>query len=302
MSEATSPKVTVIIATLADANREASLRRAIKSVESQCEVDTRVHLIVNGKVYSYEALDQLRSNSVEVYFENRPSLPGAIFAGRRTVSTPFFCFLDDDDELLPNSIASRVLPMLQDQTIDLVVGNGLSRTPNGASRIVFEDMNLFRSDPFSSVFRRNWLASCGAVYRTATVSEDIFFDLPSYYEWTLVACRILVRGLRPSFLDSSTFVINETEGSLSRSSKYIESSPIACEEILALALPRRIKQHAIAKYCDVYHSLCGHHLSQGRMLEAFSAHVRSLRYRHGFVRYLLYSRRIFFAWFSVGWR
>src|SRR5690348_6425889 len=106
-------RISVIIPTTCETRRWASLRRAISTAASQENVSTEVIVIVNGDRVDPECFKQLRGmHNLKVVIQKEGSLPLALRYGRSLVSSPFFCFLDDDDEYLPGGLWQRLQPML----------------------------------------------------------------------------------------------------------------------------------------------------------------------------------------------
>ena len=119
------PDVTTIIPTMAEEKRRHSLLRAIESIIAASVDPVQILVVVNGSRRSPEVLGKLRElDSVSILSLETGSLPLAILAGRRAVQTPYFCFLDDDDEYLPHAIDLRLAPMRSNEKLDFVVSNG----------------------------------------------------------------------------------------------------------------------------------------------------------------------------------
>lgn len=74
------------------------------------------------------------------------SLPRALIAGRRTVATPFYSFLDDDDELLPVAIDLRLAPLLADPAVDIVASNGY-QPKRGCDILFYSRLGLVAASP-----------------------------------------------------------------------------------------------------------------------------------------------------------
>ena len=116
---------TVVIATAARPERASALRRAIDSVCAQVPAP-EVVVVVNGSTFDPAIVDALKADRrIRYDYRELGSYPAAQRRGRELVRTAFFCFLDDDDELLPDSIALRLDRMSGADRPDVVVGSGL---------------------------------------------------------------------------------------------------------------------------------------------------------------------------------
>src|SRR5262245_55327336 len=99
-----SVTITVIIPTTCEKQREAQLLAAIESIKAQSGIAAKILLVVNGSRFDAPLLAQLRErDDVCVEYREVGSLPLALEYGCTRVDTEFFCFLDDDDELLEGS-------------------------------------------------------------------------------------------------------------------------------------------------------------------------------------------------------
>ena len=121
-------KIPVLIATLASAERAPYLHRALASLDNQETVRAHPVVVVNGDVADPALVrDVAARTGVTLIRRAEPSLPGALAAGRRVVTTGYFAQLDDDDELLPDALARRVARMEEPDRPDAVISNGIIR-------------------------------------------------------------------------------------------------------------------------------------------------------------------------------
>ena len=286
--------VDVIIPTLADSNRTNQLRRAIHSVLAQSGVQANPIVVVNGDRYDKGTLAELTEwDRVQVHRQDESSLPLAITSGRRLVRSSFYSFLDDDDIYRDHTSHVRIAPMLADQEIDFVVGNGCVSNDAGVLQQKYVDFDTFRNDPLEALTRSNWLASCGATFRTSAVGEPYFEDGTKYHEWTFFAFRMMLAGLRVFFVNEDTFCINVTPGSLSRDTPSVRSRPAAIQRLLTLAgLAKGTRKSLKRKYVHATHNLCALELEEGDLRNAFRSHLKSMTSFYGFVRHVAYSRKL----------
>jgi glycosyltransferase involved in cell wall biosynthesis len=231
-----SASVNAIIPTLAERRRWDALRRAIASLRASTAAVDRVEIIVvvNGARWDPEVVSWLETQPVRLVRVAEGSAPLAQLVGRQHVTAPCFCFLDDDDEYLPGAIDIRCEVLERDPAVDLVVTNGW-RCSGAREAPVFQRLESVERDPLSALFDENWLASCGALFRTDRVGVEFFENYHPYLEWTWLAFRLASAGRRVAAVDVPTFRIHDTPGSASKSSSYAESERALYERMLSLA-------------------------------------------------------------------
>jgi len=281
--------ISVIIPTLANSARGESLARALLSLEHQEGCRIRPIVVVNGKKFDRDVLDQLARRDLILINLPEASLPGALAAGAAAVKSEFFGFLDDDDEYLPHAVSVRLKAI---DGYDVVATGGYEVWDDKRVRII-EDVDLFRTDPLFYLFQKgNWLASCGALYRTSSVSADVFADLPRYLEWTYLAAKLCSLGKHINIVSTPTFLINKGEtGSLSTSVDYKLQQPVALSRILDLPLPKRIRAILRKKISAALHLASEAQRRNGHLRSAWAYHLQCLNSWHG-VRYLPYTRHL----------
>lgn len=284
--------VSAIIPTLASADRQDQLRRAVRSIQQSTVFDqVAILVVVNGSRWDPATVRLLESlEGVTVHRLPAPSLPKAISHGRAQVATEFFCFLDDDDELLPASIEQRLHIMRTQPQTDLVVSNGIRRIASIESRAMLQ-FSLIHTDPLRALFRENWLASCGGLFRTSAIGQAYFDDYHDFAEWTWLAYQLAMDGKSMSFIDEALFVINDTINSRSKSLQYRTAFLDLYRKMLERHPPPEIEQLIHARISNALHDLSEDHLERGEFLKATQTHVQSMRHSGG-LRFLSYSRHI----------
>jgi hypothetical protein len=289
--------VSVIIPTTAEPSRSDSLRRAIGSARAQGRLATQLIVVVNGPRSDPSLLTELEKLPLQVVRLREADLPSAIHRGRVAVRSDYFSFLDDDDLYLPDALASRI-DALETARADFAVSNGL----DASGRAYISDIRTVESDPLKALIRSNWLASCGGLYRSATISAEFFTNLTKYLEWTTLAFRLIMAGKKLCFVDHPGFRISDTEGSASKQ-RSMESmlNAIAVFEDMFARVPRNIRISLAGKGAAVYHSTSHHCLQLGDLGQAWRMHASSIRM--GGWRYLAYTRHLLFqtlkAWFRA---
>ena len=288
----TRASIEVIIPTTCITGRWAVLQRAIGTVASQDAVNVRVLVVVNGDRFDPDCLAALRARSdLRVHYQLEGNLPLALRVGRSLVEAPFFCFLDDDDEYLPGALAYRVQPMLADPRVDFTASVGL-RCVDGGDRLALTELQVdqINAQPLLSLGVENWLASCGGLYRSSSISLDYFDGVTQYYEWTYLAYRLAIdKTLR--YLERPTFRINDSSDSLSKSAAYRLAEIDVLHKLLDLPLPRKAQVEIRRKIGSAHHRISDYCLEQGWRMPAWQHHLKSLLYPGGW-KYSTYSRHL----------
>jgi glycosyltransferase involved in cell wall biosynthesis len=284
-------QVSVVIPTIASAEREAMLLRAIQSVRNQREIACSIIVVINGERFSSRLKSYLESRiDLQVVYCSLGSLPNALLIGRQHVRTEFFCILDDDDELIPDTLTQRVhKASLLD--VDVLVSNGKRFDGEFVTPFFPSDFNV-NGDPGELLVKSNWLASCGGLFRESRVPVDIFVGLPKFYEWTAVAHRLAMRRKHIAFDQAPAFQINFTPYSLSRSPEYFKANLQFLKTIWQQEPSIKIKRMWSDKICDAYHAESCSNLRSLDLLNAWKSHVKSVSRVRGFFKYILYSRHL----------
>lgn len=283
--------VSVIIPTTCAPQRKELLKRAIKSVLEQQGVSIELIIAVNGKIFDPDYLQTLRAdNRLKVTYLETPGAPLACKHGRSLVSSTYFGFLDDDDEYLPDALATKVKLISQDASLDMITTNGYAGRDNS---LAYEHVEHINSDPLTALADHNWVASCGGLYRSASIDEQYFADLPPYIEWTMLAFRILLANKRVKFFNVPTFRINDTPDSLSKSDSYRTSTVYVIETLLKLPLPWHVRSRLRRRLLAARHELSVYNLQRGNRINAWKLHILSMAGLSG-MKYASYTRRLFF--------
>lgn len=290
------PKITIIIPTTCLATRAESLRRAIASVQAAGPSGTAIIVAVNGPYVSPELLAELnlRSDLQVVCFEEG-SLPKTLARAVALVDTDYFGFLDDDDELLSGGLDQRLALLQSQPTADIVLSNGYLHTGDGDQDYLHHLDNV-PHDPLAAFFIENWLPSCGALFRRASVGAAYFENYHQYAEWSWLAFRLALDKKRFGIVNTPTFrVYADTPGSLSKSSAFRDSYISLYQKMLAANPPCHIRNIIQKKLANAHHDVSSHALAAGRLRECVRHHVRSLR---SGLRFLPYTRHIIAAAFK----
>ncbi|MEW6990617.1 glycosyltransferase family A protein [Colwelliaceae bacterium 6441] len=286
-------EITVSIATTAEAKREQQLERAIDSVLSQQGCSFKLHLIINGDRFDRDLKEKLEQDQrFSCFYREEGHLPKALAYARSIIDTDYFCFLDDDDELLPDSLCRRLNGF--DVNTDVVVGNGVRRNTNtGEESISHPNFSRYQLDPLLSLFGRSgtWLSSCAGLFKTSSIPTDYFSDYIKYAEWSYLAFKVALKH-NVGFVDHECHRVNIQSGSLSSHDAYLEGQMALLEALKGMSLPSRVSKLFSTKLTDTYHVLSVNYLKQGEKTKSWQTHLSSMRSLEGFKKYILYTRHV----------
>ncbi len=288
--------VTVIVPTLAEHRRRHAIERALASLRAATTLPEALEIVVvvNGDRHDAAVLDWLAAQPVRVVRVAEGSAPLAQLVGRRHVATPYFCFLDDDDEYLPGAIDTRLAALARAPSVDVVATNGW-RCVAGQDALAFNRLWMVAADPLAALFDENWLASCGAMFRSDRVDATFFEDFHPFLEWTWLAFRITTAGRSVATVDEPTFRIHDTPGSASKSARYAAAERSLYERMLAATERSDIRGLLCDRIQNQWHMRSVESLRAGDMRGAWSdlrhvlAYPRPWRYVRHFIRLVLAS-------------
>jgi glycosyltransferase involved in cell wall biosynthesis len=285
------PTTSVVIATTAVEARKAALRRAIAGALAQ-EPRPAVIVVVNGVRYDRALYEELQAmQAITLVYSEVPSYPAAQRLGRSHVATPYFCFLDDDDELLPGSIAARLAHVQAHPDVDVVVARGY-RCIDGVDKPDGATFPANDSELLVSLLRHNWFASPAALFATERVGGEFFDGETKYYEWTLMAFRLAAAGRRFGFVEDYGYRLHESPVSLSKESGSTLAVPEVLHALQRLSSSRAVRRELERRLTHAYHDCSTLELSRGNRKLAWRHHLASLKGPGG-LRYLSYTRHLF---------
>lgn len=285
------PDTTVIIPTTAAITRRLSLKNAIESIFLATSRDVTILVVVNGDRKSPEVIRMLELfKQVHIEYRAFASAPLACLEGRRLVSTPYYCFLDDDDEYLANTIDERINKIESDEKFDFVITNGYQNIA-GVDRMYLTEMESIPSDPMVALFSRNWLPSCGGLFRTDRIGTGFFENPHQYVEWTWLAFKLIINGKELGIFDMPGYRINDTSDSSSKSADYFLAIYQLYQKLLQYPLPPQTVRLINSRIGNWFHCNAEQKWQQGLMLDAWRSHFRSLNFPHGW-RYLTFTRKL----------
>jgi len=285
----------IVIPTLADTARASQLRRAMNSVINQ---GARALVVVNGNRYDPALVDELEKwEAIRLLRIVEPGLPNALYQGRCAVEAEFFGFLDDDDYLLPDAIRLRESYLVSNPDKDIVITNGL-REEWGDEPQMFKvptELERIQQDPLSALLTANWMTPCGAMYRTAKVPAEVFYELTKYAEWTDVAYR-LIDSYEYGFIFDNTFVQSDSPGSLSKQAGQAGYLLGLHEKIGSKVRTTQQRQRLDKRICGLHHEIAAQELTANNLSRAFSHHLKSMLHAPliGIPKYLPFTRKFVF--------
>lgn len=282
--------VTVIIPTLG--KRPQLIHRAIDSILSQDSVDPTVVVVINGGIYLPGIAEEISAYAnTRVVFTPVAGVSPARYYGRQLVRTPYFAFLDDDDELLPDALATR-LNVMQTTGTDVVATNGFCQTDD-QRHIANAQFDAFPDDPLEALLAANWLDPAGGLYRSSTVGAEIFSSLPNYLEWTWLA-YLLTRSHRIERVNIPTYVRHMgRDDQVTASSAYVNSIPLQLKELGRRLAGSEFQRPIRNKLASAYHIASTHALMRGNYASAWQMHIRSMMGGNGY-RFFSYTRHLMF--------
>jgi hypothetical protein len=205
------------------------------------------------------------------------------------VDTPYFAVLDDDDELLPGALQTR-LQALHETGADVLVTSGYL-DGFGRRELNIADFCAIEADPLRALLVRHWLPPCAGLFRSSTVTLEFFEGIPRYREWTYLALQFALR-LKIRFESQATFVYRtDTPGSLSKSRAYCLAGPPAITRMLELGLPADVRAALRVRLAGDLHSVSSQELDDGNYRAAWTSHLRCLAQPSGW-RHLPFARHL----------
>jgi hypothetical protein len=286
------PDVDVLIVSLCAAERAAAIRRAIDTALSQEGVRACVTIVVNGQRFDRKMFEALkRQRGVRVLYQREPSIFLARRYAREEVHAPFFGFLDDDDQLLPGALATRVRALVSDAEADVVVTDGLLSDGMSES-LILGDVTAIRQDPLHSLLASNWLATASALFRTESIPPDYFDATIRSNDMTYLAFRLALEK-RVTFVAVPTYRKTYSPDSISLTPSWALPSLDTLDKMLTFPMPASVRRGIRRKCAAAAHDISNIYRERGEAAPAWRYHLRSLREPGGLLRYALYTRHLF---------
>jgi len=288
--------VSVIIPTICSKTRAVSLTRAIDSVFLSVNLDIQVIVVVNGEKYDLEAIKALEGDSrltVIMLTEGNVSL--ARYEGLIKSTGEFFCFLDDDDELLPNGLTLRANFLKNNNAVDVVVTNGfVSNAGEDIPLVLSDKAEQINANKERAFLEQNWFASCAPLFRASSINPEIFKIDLKYFEWTYIFFLLISHNINIYYISALGYKkYEDNQGSVSKSSEYFLAYPDFLLKLYDLDLSLNVKKNVRKKYLTALNALANHELSFGLLRRAWGTHFECIT--HGGWRFLPFTRHLVVA-------
>lgn len=271
------PRVSAIVRSTGDSSRAGVLRRALRSIFQQPGVSIDCIVVFNGTAYDAELLQWVqRQPDTRTVVLAGPDKALATAIGRSLVGGDFYCFLDDDDEFLPGALCFGANYLMEHPRLDCVATNGYCVEGDDV-RILLEDADRFAQDGYIPTLlrARNWLVSCGGMFRTATVGEKYFLDLTRHREWTLIAFRI-ASDLDVQFVNRPTCRVYGAPDSQSNETAYVDAAVETLDAMLRWNRDPRNVPLLRKRQAEAYRNAASHYRMQGDFARAWRMFWRAL--------------------------
>jgi hypothetical protein len=267
---------TIVIASVCDDVRADQLKRACDSVRAMAGAhDYSILVVANGARVSSKVLGWLAAEpAVRVVRLQSGSYPLARRIGAELAESEFLGFLDDDDELLPDTLAPKLAYFREHPDVDVLVTDGLRINGTTTSRILPPPKDR-SSDTVETVMRMGW-GACALTLRRQNVDLAVFDAEFRHLEWTLTALE-LAKRYRFGFLDEPTYrYYEDTPGSLSKLAEHHLIAPELWRRLMKSYAGTRYDDSVRRRFGTVCHKVAWEYARQGRMREAWRLHAESL--------------------------
>lgn len=288
------PTITIVIASRCDEARAELLKRACDSVRAMAGGHAYSILVVaNGDRVSPAVLDWLATRpDTRVVRLRTGSHPLARRVGAEMADGELLGFLDDDDELLPDTLGKKLAHFREHPDVDVLVTDGL-HVSGPAATAIFPPKAERNADFVDTMMRVGWSA-CSFTLRRQKIDLAVFDTELRHLEWTLMALKLAKRH-QIGFLDEPTYrYYNDTPGSLSKSAAHALVAPEIWRRLLTEYAGTRYETAMRRRYGIECHNASWEHARQGSLRAAWRLHLRSLMAPGGLRAYLPYSRKLLF--------
>ncbi|MEO8132503.1 MAG: glycosyltransferase family A protein [Betaproteobacteria bacterium] len=274
---------TVVIATLCEDARSELLKRACDSVRAMAgDHDYSIIVVANGPRVSSSVLEWLATRmDVRVIRLRSASHPLARRVGAEMADSEFLGFLDDDDELMPDTLGRKIAHFRQHPEIDVVVTDGF-RVNGSTETKIFPPPEARCADLVETMMHAGW-GACALTLRMENIDLSVLDAEFRHLEWTLTALQ-LARRHQFGFLDEPTYRYYETTPhSLSKSPEHNLAAPEVWRRLSKGYAGTRYDASVRRRHGVMCHDASWECARQGRMREAWRLHVESLRALGGMV-------------------
>lgn len=283
--------LTVVIASMCNEPRFEQLRRACDSVRDMARGhDYRIIVVANGSQVSDDVMRWLESRAdVESVRLRSGSQSLARRMGAELADSEFLAFLDDDDELLPDTFAAKLAYFREHPDVDVLVTDGL--WVDGATvKPIFPPGGQLPADTVDAVMSLPW-GACSLTLRTKAIDLSVVDPQFKYFEWTLTAL-LLARKYRFGFLQTPTYrYYADTPNSLSKHAEFATAAPDLWSRLLEAYTSTPYVERIRRRHQLECHYVAWQFGKRGMFAKAWSYHMRCLGSFDG-VRYLPFTLKL----------
>jgi glycosyltransferase involved in cell wall biosynthesis len=291
----TNPLISVIIPTTCESTRADFLSRSISSVDMQKGVQVELLLVCNGPKQDEDLIRSIeKEHQIKVVRLEEGNVSKARYEGLLSSKGEYFCFLDDDDEFLPDALSRRLEILQSKSDCDVVVTNGMLHSADGDTPLVPPSFtSKINSDPCLTFLEQNWFASPASLFRSSRIEKNVFNFQFKYFEWTYLF--FMLTSLKRSFYYDGSYTYRKYEDhpmSVSKSIDYYLAYPNFLKTLRRLDLPKTVHTAIHNKYISALNSQSNIYRKSNNLQEAWKAHLLCLI--NGGFRYIPYTRHLIF--------
>jgi len=271
------PLITIVIASLCNEARSDLLRRACDSIRAMAgDLPYSIMVVANGRNVDTRVLEWLGERAdVQLVRLQSGSHPLARRVGAEMADSELLGFIDDDDELMPDTLAQKLAYFREHPDVDVLVTDGLRINGSSVTRI-FPPGGERSTDLVETMMRASWGAGA-LTLRLRNVDLAAFDAECRHMEWTLTALQ-LARHHAVGYLDEPTYrYYEDTPNSLSKLANHNLAGPAVWRRLSEAYAGTRYEQMVRRRYGTVCHAVSWECSRRGKMGDAWRFHAESLR-------------------------
>jgi len=256
-------------------------------------LDYSTIVVANGDRVSPAVLEWLRArDDIRVVRLRSGSHPLARRVGAEIADSEFLGFLDDDDELMADTLRRKVAFFREHPDVDVLVTDGLRVRGDEATNI-YPSPRERRADLVETMMVAGW-GACAITLRLNNVDLSAFDAEFRHLEWTLTTL-LLARRYKFGFLDELTYrYYEDTPSSLSKNAAHKLAAPDVWRRLAKTYAGTRYESAARRRYGAACHDVSWEYVRRGDMVQAWLQHIESLRSPGG-ATYLPFSVKLLLA-------
>jgi glycosyltransferase involved in cell wall biosynthesis len=250
--------------------------------------DYSIVVVANGSNVSPNVLAWLATRSdVRVIRLTSGSHPLARRVGAETADSEFLAFLDDDDELIADTLGARIAEFRRHPEVDVLITDGLRINGSSVTRI-FPPPPARHPDLIRTMMQAGWGAGA-LTLRLRNIDLAAFDPSFRHLEWTLTVLDLASR-YRFAYLDLPTYRYYEnTPNSLSKMRDHNLAAPEVWRRLSRSYAGTSYESTVRRRYGVECHGGAYEYARRGLMRDAWRLHAESLMTPGGLA----------FLWFSA---